>query len=162
MAGAGVVAAVPEAVVVGDFFAGGDGALGDYPDAPVVFDGFAVASAGVVDEHGSGESVDDLGAVAESKEIGDGVVLVEGVCELFGEALAGVLDDALAATDGCCGVAAGGVDGGGADDEGHGKGSGFRDQGAGVWGLDAEAEILTGESSMKGRGSRCGERIWGG
>ena len=59
VAGAGVVAAVVEAVVVGDFFAGGDVAEGDDPDAAVVFGGFGVAVAAVVDEHGAAEAVDD-------------------------------------------------------------------------------------------------------
>lgn len=56
---AGVVAAIVEAVVVGDFFAGGDVAKGDDPDVAVVFGGFGIPVATVVDEHGAAEAVDD-------------------------------------------------------------------------------------------------------
>ena len=122
VAGAGVVAAVPETVVVGDFVAGGDGAAGDDPDAAVILNGFAVALAAVVDEHGGAETVDDKMSVAESKEVGNWVVDVEGIGEVFGESLAGVLGDALTFADGCGGVAAGGVDSGRANDESQGVG----------------------------------------
>ena len=112
IAGAGVVAAVVEAVVVGDFAVGGDVAEGDDPDVAVVFGGLGVAVAAVVDEHGAAEAIDDGCAVAESKEVGDGVVLVKDVGFLFADVAAGVLDDAFAFADGRGGVAAGGVDGG--------------------------------------------------
>jgi len=59
VAGAGVVTAIVEAVVVGDFVACGDVAEGDDPDVAVVFGGFGVAVAAVVDEHGTAEAVDD-------------------------------------------------------------------------------------------------------
>jgi len=112
MAGAGVVAAFVEAVVVGDFGVGGNVAEGGDPDAAVfVFAGFGVAVAAVVDEHGGAEAVDDNGAVAQSKEIGDGVVGVEGVGFFFTDAPAGVFGDAFAFADERGGVAACGVDG---------------------------------------------------
>jgi hypothetical protein len=112
VAGAGVVAAFVEAVVVGDFGVGGDVAQGGDPDAAVfVFAGFAVAVAAVVDEHGGAEAVDDNGAVAQSKEIGDGIVGVEVVGFFFGDAPAGVFGDALALANRRGGVATGGVDG---------------------------------------------------
>ena len=114
-----VVAAVVEAVVVGDFFAGGDFTDGFDPDAVVLFVGFAVGVATVVDEHGHGVAVDDHRTVAESKEIGDGRVLVGLVGLVFAEAGAGILGDTSALADGGGGVAAGGVNGGGTDDECH-------------------------------------------
>ena len=58
---------------------------------------------------------------------------------LFGEAVAGVFGDARAFADGGGGVAAGGVDGGRADDESHGNvrcflfGAGLRETGNAVW-----------------------------
>lgn len=112
VAGAGVVAAVVEAVVVGDLAVGGDIAQGGDPDAAVVvFAGFAVAVATMVDEHGGAEAVDDDVAFAQSKEIGDGVVDVELVSFFFADAAAGVFGDALAFADRRGGVATGGMDG---------------------------------------------------
>ena len=70
-----VVAAVVEAVVVCDFFGGGDVADGLDPDVAVFLFGFAVGVATVIDEHGHGVAVDDDLAVAQSKEVGDGRVL---------------------------------------------------------------------------------------
>ena len=120
VAGAGVVGAVVEAIVVGDFAFGGDVAQGDDPDAVVFLDSLGVAVATVVDEHGGAEAVDDGCAVAESKEIGDGVVLVEHVGFVFVDAAAGVFGDALAFANVGGGVAAGGVNGGRANDQSHG------------------------------------------
>jgi hypothetical protein len=64
-------------------------------------------------------AVDDHRAVAESKEVGDGRILIGGVCLGFGEAGSGVLSHAPAFADGHCGIAAGCVNGRGADDECH-------------------------------------------
>lgn len=111
--GVGVV----EVVLVGEFFAGLDGAEGDDEDPLVFFEGFAVGGAGVVDEHGGAEAVDDGAFGAEGEEVGDDAVLVAEVGFGFGQAGAIVLADAGAFRDGARGVAAGGVDGGGADDE---------------------------------------------
>jgi len=111
MAGAGVVAAFVEAVVVGYFAIGGDVAEGSEPDAAILFAGLGVAFATVVDEHGGTEAVDDNGAVAQSKEVGDGVIFVKCVGLLFADAAAGVFGEAFALTDECGGVATGGVDG---------------------------------------------------
>ncbi len=99
--------------------AGGDVAEGVYPNVAVVFGGFAVAVATVVDEHGGAESVDDNGAVAQSKEVGNWVVFVEVVGFFFADVAAGVLGDARSFADGRGGVAAGGVNGRGANDESH-------------------------------------------
>jgi hypothetical protein len=85
----------------------------------VLFFGFAVGVATVVDEHGHGVAVDDDLAVAQSKEVGDGRVLVAEVGLLFGERVAGVFGDARAFADGGGGVAAGGVDGGRTDHQSH-------------------------------------------
>jgi len=111
IAGAGVVGAVVEAVVVGDFAAGGDVAEGDDEDSAIFFNGFGVAFAAVVDEHGGAEAVDDDPSVTESKEVGDGVVLVEVVGFFFGDAAAGVFGDAFAFGNDGGGITAGGVDG---------------------------------------------------
>src|SRR5580658_468556 len=120
VAGAGVVAAFVEAVVVGDFGVGGDVAEGGDPDAAiVVFAGLAVALATVVDEHGGAEAVDDDRAVAQSKEIGDGVVGVEGVSFFLADASTCVFGDALALADRRGGIATGGVDGRRTDDQSH-------------------------------------------
>jgi hypothetical protein len=73
----------------------------------------------VVDEHGHGVAVDNHGAVAESKQIGNWRVLIGMVGLIFGKQMAGVLSDMIAFSYGGSGVAAGGVDGGGADDESH-------------------------------------------
>jgi len=114
-----IVAAVVEAVVVGDLLSSGDVLYGRYPDAIILFAGLAVGVATVVDEHGGAVAVDDHRAVAESKEVGDGRGLVGDVGFVLAEAVAGVLGDALTLADGRGGVAAGGVDGGGADDQCH-------------------------------------------
>ena len=91
----------------------------------VDFFGLAVWGAGVVEEHGGAEAVDDhvFGAVAE--EVGDEAVGVALVGDGLGHARAFVLADADAFAEGSGGVAAGGVDGGGADDE-SGKHVAFR------------------------------------
>ena len=78
--------------------------------------GLAVGVAGVVDEHGDAVPVDYLRSVTDSEEIGGGRVLVLYVGLLFGYARPGVFDDAGAILDWLGGVAAGGMDGGGADD----------------------------------------------
>jgi hypothetical protein len=112
VAGAGVVAAFVEAVVVGDLGVGWDVPQGGDPDVAVfVFAGLAVAIATVVDEHGGAEAVDDNRAVAQSKEIGDGVVGVKLIGFFFADAAAGVFGNALALADKRSGVATGGVDG---------------------------------------------------
>ena len=91
---------------------GGDVAEGRDPDAAVVvFAGFAVAFAAVIDEHGGAEAVDDDVAVAQSKEIGDGVVFVEVVGFFFVNAAAGVFGNSLAFTNRRGGVTSGGMDG---------------------------------------------------
>ena len=114
-----VVAAVVEAVIVGDLFARGDWTDGLDPDAAADFAGFAVGVATVVDEHGHAVAVDDDLAGAESKKIGDGRGFVGLVGFGFAEARAGVFGHAAALGDGRCSVAAGGVDGGGADNKIH-------------------------------------------
>jgi len=112
-----VFVGVVEVVLVDELFVGGDVADGADEDAAVFFFGLAVGGAGVVEKHGGAEAVDDVGGAAEAEEIGDGAVGVALVGELFGDARAGVLEDAAAAGDGVEGVAAGGVDGGGTDEE---------------------------------------------
>jgi hypothetical protein len=56
---------------------------------------------------------------ADAEEIGDGRVLIELVGLRLAEPRAGVFDHAGAFADGCGGVAAGGMDGGGANDQTH-------------------------------------------
>ena len=67
-----IVAAVVEAVVVGDFFSGGDVPDGRDPYTAFDFPSFAIGVATVVDEHRGAVAVDDDRAVSKSKEIGDG------------------------------------------------------------------------------------------
>jgi len=114
-----VVAAVVEAVVVSDLVAGGQVPDRRDPHPPVLLAGLAVGVATVVDEHGRAVAVDDDRAVAQSKEIGDGRVLVAGVGLLLGEAAAGVLGHAGSPAHRGRRVAACGVYGGRADDESH-------------------------------------------
>ena len=111
IAGAGVVAAVVEAVVVSDFGIGGDVAEGGDPDAAIFFGSLAVPVAAMVDEHGRAEAVDNNCAVSESKEIGDGVVRVESVGFFFADVSTGILGDTLSLADKRSGVATSGVDG---------------------------------------------------
>lgn len=116
-AGLIVLVGVMEVVFVGEFFAGADVAEGKDEDALVHFFALAVGSAAMVDEHGGTEAVDDFAVVADGEEVGDvafGVALVGGG---LGEAGAVVFEDACAFADGGKGVAAGTVDGGGANEE---------------------------------------------
>jgi len=64
-------------------------------------------------------AVDDHVAFSQSKEVGDGRGFVRNVGFGLGEEVAGVLGDTLSLADGGGGIAAGGVDGGRADDESH-------------------------------------------
>jgi len=73
----------------------------------------------VVDEHRGAVAIDDSIAVPQSKQVGDGRVRVGFVGLRFGDARAGVLGYAPTLGDRGRGVAAGGVDGGRADDQGH-------------------------------------------
>jgi hypothetical protein len=114
-----VLAAVVEAVVVGNLLAGDDVAQSRDPDSSVLLDTLAVGIATVIDKHRRAMAVDDDRAVSESKQVGDGGVLVGGVGLVPRKAVPGVLGHALALANGGGGVAAGGVDGGGSDDESH-------------------------------------------
>ena len=71
--GGGVVGVV-EVVLVGELFAGGDVAEGDDEDAAVFIFGLAVGVAGVVDEHGGAEAVDDGAVLSGAEEVGDEAV----------------------------------------------------------------------------------------
>src|ERR1035441_4153654 len=111
-----VFVGVVQVVLVGEFFAGGDVADGGDEDAALfVLLGLAVGVAAGVDEHGGAETVDDFSAAGE--EVGDEAVLVAGVGDGLGQAGAVVLADADAFLDGPHGVAAGCVDGRGANDK---------------------------------------------
>jgi hypothetical protein len=114
-----VLIAIVEAVVVGQLLAGSDVAEGRNPDAAVFLAALAVGLATVVDVHGRAAAFDDGRAVAESKHIGDGRVLADGVGLGAGEAAASVLGHALALADGRGSEAAGAVDGRETDDESH-------------------------------------------
>lgn len=65
----------------------------------------------MIDEHGGAEAVDDDVAVAQSKEIGDGVVYVKLVGFFFFNAAPGVFGNTLAFTNRRSGVTTGGMDG---------------------------------------------------
>ena len=89
----GFVVGVVEVVLVDELFAGCDVADGLDVDAAVVFDGFAVGRAGVVDEHGGGEAVDDVVGAVDGEEIGDGLFGVAVIRDVLGDARAVVLED---------------------------------------------------------------------
>ena len=144
-----VFVGVVEVVLVDQLFIGGDVADGADEDTTARLFGLAVGGAGVVEEHGGAEAVDDVALVAEAEEVGDGTVGVALVGKVFGDACASVLEDAAATWDGVEGVAAGGMDGGGADEQA-GSGGGATRHGV--------------EYSKKGGGYRVGiedRRRWG-
>lgn len=122
------VVGVVEVVLVDELFAGGDVADGLDVDAAVGLLGLAVGGAGVVDEHGGGEAVDDVVGAVDGEEIGYGFFGVAVVGDVFRDAGAVVFEDEAAAGDGVEGDDAGSVDGGGADEE-----SGRGGDGAGHW-----------------------------
>ena len=111
-------------VLVEELFAGGYVADGDDVDALVLFEGFAVGGAGMVDEHGGSEAVNNLTFLPDSEEIGDDAVGVAVVGGLFGNARAVVLDDAGAAANRVKRVAPGGMDRRRTDDQ-TGRGGSF-------------------------------------
>lgn len=73
----------------------------------------------MVDEHRRGMAVDDNLAVAESKEVSDGFLLVEPVSLIFGQVGAAVFGNAFTLSDRGGGIAAGCVNGRRTDDESH-------------------------------------------
>ena len=117
-----VVVGVVQVVLVDELFTGGDVADGANEDAAIVGFGFAVGCAGVVEKHGDSEAIDDIGAAVDAKEVGDDAVSVALVGLSLGDARAVVLGDDAATADGVKRVAAGGVDGRGADDEARSSG----------------------------------------
>jgi len=114
-----VVAAVVKTIVVGDLFAGSDVANRRNPHAPPDFPRFAVGIATMIDEHCRAVAIDDDRAVSESKQIGNGRVLVCCVGFFLGEARPRVFGYAHAFTNRGRGIAARGVDGRRANDETH-------------------------------------------
>jgi hypothetical protein len=73
----------------------------------------------MIDEHRNAVAIDDLRPVADAEQIGDRFVFVAAVGLFFIDDGAGVLDHARAFRNRRGGVAAGGVDQGGANDEAH-------------------------------------------
>ena len=106
-----VIAAVVKAIVVGNLFGRGYVADGLDPHMAIFFFGLAVGVATVVDEHGHGVAIDHNIPLAESKQVGDGRLVVRLVGLPFGELMAGVFNNVRAFADGCGGVAAGGMNG---------------------------------------------------
>ena len=106
-----VRAPVVEAVVVGNLFSRLDFADGRDPDASADLLGLTIRVAAVVNEHGHAMTVDDDGAVTESKQVGNGRVLIGRVGLVFTETRPGVLGNAGAFAN--CGraIAAGGMNG---------------------------------------------------
>src|SRR5580658_2125669 len=105
-----LIVAVIQAIVVGDLVARGDVANRRNPDAAIGLFGFAVGIAAVIDKHGRAVAVDDDRAVAESKQVGDGRILVGDIGLVFGDTRTIVLGHTGAFTHGCGGVAACSVD----------------------------------------------------
>src|SRR5579875_1277944 len=89
-----LVLAVVEAVVVGQFFAGGNVANAFDVDAPVLLVGFAVGIAGVIDEHGHAMTVDHHLAIPYAKKIGEGATIIAIITLGLGDAFAGVFQHA--------------------------------------------------------------------
>jgi len=122
---------VVEVVLVDKFFAGGDVAGCDDVDMAAEVFGFAVGVAGVIEEHACAEAVDDLVALADAEEVSNHALGVADVGEVFREAWAVVLENALTATDGVECDAAGSVDSGGLDQKTR-RSEGFCSAGHGV------------------------------
>src|SRR6185312_17523443 len=107
-----LVAALVEAVVVGNFLPWGDVPDGLDPDAAAHLAGLAVWIATVVDKHGKAVPVDHDRAVTESKQVGHRGPLIADVGVLLFHACPGVLGNAgaFANSGGCvaaCGMNAG-------------------------------------------------------
>ncbi len=115
-----VVAAVVKAIVVSNFFGRSYVADSLDPHMAIFFFCLAIWVATVVDEHGHGVAIDYDIPLAKSKQVGDGRLVVRLVSLLFGELMAGVFNYVSTFADGCCGVASGGMNGRGANDESHG------------------------------------------
>lgn len=64
-------------------------------------------------------AVDDLRTVADAEQVGDGSVFVETIGFFFANHGPCVFNNARALCDGCSGIAAGSMDGGGANNEAH-------------------------------------------
>jgi len=116
VAGCGVIAAIVEVVVVEKFLACGDIAqrLDPYPAIHLV--GLTVGVAAVIEKHGDAVTIDHVGAIANSEEIGGRRILVALVGHFFRDTRASVLDDARAFGNGSGGVTTGSVNGGRSDD----------------------------------------------
>ena len=73
----------------------------------------------MIDEHGDAMAIDDLRPVANAEQIGDRLVLISAVGLFFIDQRTRIFHDASAFRDRRGGVAAGGVDCGGANDQTH-------------------------------------------
>jgi hypothetical protein len=111
------VVGVVEVVFVGEFLSCADVAERADEDVIVVIFGLAVRGAGVIDEHGCTETVNDHVAVAVSEEIGDKSVSIALVSDVLCHAGTVILTDAFTLLDGACCVATGGMNSRGANDE---------------------------------------------
>ena len=110
---------IVEAVIVSQLFAGGDVPDGENPDAAIHLVGFAVGIAGVVHEHGGAVTVDDGRPLANAEEVSDRRILIDPVGQGLAQTWAGVFDHAGALADRGGGIAAGSVNGGGANHQAH-------------------------------------------
>lgn len=85
--------AIKQAIIVGNFFARGDIANRAYPNVPINFIRLAVRIAGMIDKHRHAVSVDDLGSIADRKEISDRFAIVAAVRLIFIDDGTGIFDD---------------------------------------------------------------------
>ena len=111
--------AVVQAVVVAKLLAGCDIADGHDPHPAIDFLGLTIRIARVIDKHGDAVAINHFGAVADTEQIGDGLVFVAAVGLFLVNQRARVFDHTSAFRDGRSSVTTGGVDEGGANDEAH-------------------------------------------
>lgn len=113
------LSAIVKTVVVTKLLARGDVAYGRDPYMAIDFLGFAIRVARMIDEHRDAVTVNDMGSVTNAEQVGDRLVLITAVGLFFVNQRTCIFDHARTFCDRRGGVATGGVDRGGANDETH-------------------------------------------
>jgi hypothetical protein len=148
----GVVFAVEEAVVVGEFFASFDVAQGNYPHSSRDDVGFAIGFARMIDERSDAVAVDDMLSAVEPEKVRRGNVIVKVVGLFVGQALANVFNYESALADQQSGIATAGVDARFSKDQGHGAYLSLAHRGGvgarGVWHRASPRELCSCSASF--------------